>query len=141
VLCHVDHIGIAVRSLENALKIYRDLLGLKELSTEVVPDGTVRVTFLEIGTTKLELIEPINNPGVERFLEKRGEGLHHICFLSNNIAEDLKSFKEKGATLIDPEPRRGAHGMMVAFLHPRSMGGVLVELAQPESEYRALTIR
>lgn len=140
-LRHVDHIGIVVKSIEKSLTIYRDLLGLKELSTEIVPDGTVKVTFLEIGTTKLELIEPINNPSIVRFLEKRGEGLHHICFLSSDIAEELRTLREKGVTLIDTEPRKGAHGMMVAFVHPRSLGGVLVELAQPESEYRALTIR
>lgn len=135
-LTHIDHIGIAVRSISEALKIFRDLLGFEELSSEVVPDGTVKVAFLKVGGTKLELIEPIANPGVSRFLEKRGEGLHHICFYSTDIASDLEQFRKAGVVLIDQEPRKGAHGMMVAFLHPRSLNGVLVELAQREEEYR-----
>lgn len=137
-LTQIDHIGIAVFNIARSLALFRDLFGFKELSNEIAPDGTVRVAFLEVGTTKLELIEPLDNPGVSRFLEKRGEGLHHICFRSTDLHGDLEQLRQKGATIIDAHPRRGAHGMMVAFVHPHSVSGVLIELAQPEAEYTRL---
>ncbi len=127
----VDHLGIVVRSLEQSIPYYRDLLGLPFLGTEIVPDGTVRVAFFQAGESKIELIEPIANPGVEKFLEKRGEGIHHVCLQTDDIVAELARLAAAGADLIDKAPRAGAHHMQVAFVHPKSMGGVLVELAQP----------
>lgn len=133
----VDHLGIVVRSLEQSIPYYRDLLGLPFLGTEVVPDGTVRVAFFQAGESKLELIEPIANPGVEKFLEKRGEGIHHVCLQTDDIVAELARMEAEGAQLIDKAPRAGAHHMQVAFVHPKSVGGVLVELAQPSDEAHA----
>lgn len=133
----VDHIGIVVRSLEESIPYWRDLLGLPYLGSEVVPDGTVRVAFFQSGESKIELIEPIDNPGVEKFIERRGEGIHHICLQTDDIVAELGRMQAEGATLIDEQPRPGAHGMQVAFVHPKSLGGVLVELAQPGDDTHA----
>lgn len=126
----VDHIGIVVSSIAEVLPVYRDLFELEYLGEEVVPDGTVKAAFFKAGETKLELIESINNPGVEKFLQNRGGGLHHICFLTDDIRADLKNLAAKGAKLIDQEPRPGALGKQVAFLHPKAAAGVLIELAE-----------
>ncbi len=129
----IDHIGIVVRSIQDALPGYRDLFELEYMGEEVVPDGTVKAAFLRPvdGTTKIELIEAIDNPGVEKFLETRGPGVHHICYKTKDIVAELARLEAGGVRLIDKQPRPGALGKMVAFLHPKSTGGVLVELAQP----------
>lgn len=126
----IDHLGIAVRDLDESIPKYRDLLGMEYLGREVVPDGTVEVAFFRIGASKVELVQPLDNPGVSRFLEKRGEGLHHVCYATHNIREDLTRMKAEGARLIDQEPREGAHGKKIAFVHPASTAGVLVELSE-----------
>lgn len=128
----VDHIGIVVASIAEVLPVYKEIFELEYLGEEVVPDGTVKAAFFKAGDTKLELIESIDNPGVDKFLENRGGGLHHICFLTDDIRGELKRLESKGAKLIDREPRPGALGKQVAFLHPKSAAGVLVELAEPK---------
>lgn len=126
----IDHLGIAVKDLEKGIRLYRDVLGLEFLGREVVPDGTVEVAFFKVGESKVELVMPVDNPGVDRFLETRGDGLHHICYATSDINADLERMKAAGARLIDDEPRAGAHGKKVAFVHPKSLSGVLVELSQ-----------
>jgi len=128
----VDHIGIVVRDLDAQVALYQDRLGLPYQGTETVPDGTVKVAFFDAGESKIELITPLDNPGVEKFLEKRGEGIHHICYRTDDIEAELERLRADGARLIDERPRDGAHGMRVAFVHPKSMGGVLIELAEPK---------
>jgi methylmalonyl-CoA/ethylmalonyl-CoA epimerase len=127
----VDHIGIAVRSIEERLSLYRTL-GLKVARSEEVPSEKVRVAFLPVGDTRVELLEPTTpDSPVARFLEKRGEGLHHICFVVEDIRGAMKALAALGFELLSEEPRAGAHGSLVCFLHPRSAGGVLIELSQP----------
>lgn len=127
----IDHIGIAVISIEEALPYYRDILGLVCTGEEVVEEQKVRVAFLKIGESRLELLEPISDDSpIAGFLEKRGSGIHHIAVLTETIEEDLKRHSEKGARLIDEHPRIGAHGMRIAFVHPKSTSGVLLELCE-----------
>ena len=126
----IDHLGIAVRDLDASIVKYRDILGMEYLGREVVPDGTVEVAFFRIGESQVELVQPLHNPGVERFLDKRGEGLHHVCYAVDDIAKDLNHLKQRGARLIDQQARPGAHGKKIAFVHPEATAGVLVELSQ-----------
>ena len=130
----IDHLGIVVHDLNEAIPKYRDLLGMKYLGRETAPDGTVEVAFFAVGESKVELVQPLDNPSVARFLEKRGEGLHHVCYGSDDIEADLARLAEGGARLIDKEPRPGAHGKRIAFVHPASTSGVLVELSQDAEE-------
>jgi len=131
VIGKLDHIGIAVRDLEQALAAYRDGLGLACDHEEVVDDQQVRTAFLPVGETHLELLETLSPDGpIGRFLEKRGEGIHHLCFEVDDIRRALQQCREAGLRLIDEEPRRGAHDKWVAFVHPRSTHGVLIELSQ-----------
>jgi len=131
---HLDHIGIAVRDLAAALRTY-EALGLRAAGEEVVEDQQVRAAFLPVGDTRLELLESTSPDGpIGRFVERRGEGIHHLCFRVEDIRKALAACEEAGMTLIDREPRRGAHGKWVAFVHPRSTHGVLIELSQdPET--------
>ncbi len=127
----VDHIGIAVKNLEEALKFYEDVLGIECLSTEVVEEQKVKVAFLPIGDTEVELLESTEEGGpIDKFIEKRGEGIQHIAYKVDNIEEALEEMKEKGIRLIDEKPRYGAGGAKIAFLHPKSTHGVLIELCQ-----------
>ncbi len=126
----IDHLGVVVRDLDTSIKLYRDVLGLKYTGREVVPDGSVEVAFFSLGESQIELIQALNNPGVERFIEKHGEGLHHICVETNDIVAELERMKGEGAKLIDQSPRAGAHGKQIAFVHPKSVSGVLIELSQ-----------
>ena len=129
----IDHIGIATRELDDALSVWRDALGLEVDSTEAVVEQGVRVAMLPIGETHIELLEPLSqNSPVGKFLEKRGPGIHHVAIRVDDIKESLASLKEKGARLIDETPRRGAGGCLVAFVHPASANGVLLELVQHE---------
>ncbi len=126
----VDHIGIAVRRLEDALDRYR-ALGLEPESIEEIPTEGVRAAFFPAGETRLELLESLNPEGViARFVAKRGEGLHHVAFSTQDIGAEMARLREAGFHLVDREPRRGAHGRLVAFIHPRSAHGVLLELVQ-----------
>jgi len=130
----IHHIGIVVRNLEEAYAFYRDLLGLHVHKEAVIEDQGVKAALLTIGNSEIELLEPINpNGGVAKFLERRGEGLHHICFETDDVNAELATAKAKGIELIDQQPRRGLAGM-ICFLHPRANHGVLIEYAQPFQE-------
>lgn len=128
----VNHIGIAVKDIEQSLKIYRDLLGLELEGTHTVEEQKVITAFFPVGETHIELVQPTEgNVGVANFIEKRGEGVHHICFEVDDIEAALKQLKERGAKLIDETPRALDDGKKkMAFLHPKSTGGVLIELYQ-----------
>jgi methylmalonyl-CoA epimerase len=126
----IDHIAIAVHSIEEALQAYEGALGLELADVGEVPEQGVRVAFLPTGESELELVEPLTSEsGVAKFLEKRGEGIHHICFEVDDIEAALQDLADKGVPLIDEQPRQGAHGR-VAFLHPKSTHGVLIELIE-----------
>ncbi|MEK4486292.1 methylmalonyl-CoA epimerase [Psychrobacillus sp. FSL H8-0484] len=125
----VDHIGIAVKSIEDSLPYYTETLGLKLIHIEEVPSEKVRVAFIDSGNVKLELLQPIDqSSAVYSFIEKRGEGIHHVAFGVTNIQERLNELKEKGVRLIQETPKIGAGGAQVAFIHPKASGGVLYEL-------------
>jgi len=126
----VHHVALVVRSIESALGLWRDMLGLELESIMNIPQDRVRIAFLAVGESKIELVEPTDDTtGVYRFLESRGEGFHHVCFEVGNLAETLMRLEIDGVELIDTAPRKGAEGP-VAFLHPRSCHGVLVELIE-----------
>lgn len=127
----VDHIGIAVKSLEKALPFYTDVLNLPLLKMEIVENQKVKVAFLQAGETKLELLEPTSEEStIAKFIEKRGEGIHHVALGVESIEERILEMKEKGIRMIDEEPRPGAGGAHIAFMHPRSSSGVLYELCE-----------
>lgn len=127
----IDHIGIAVRDLNEAIKFYQEVLGLKVTEIEEVPDQKVRVAFLPTGDSEVELLESTSPDGpIARFIEKNGEGVQHIAFRVDNLEEKLAELKSKGVRLIDEKPRRGAGGAMIAFLHPKSTFGTLVEICE-----------
>jgi methylmalonyl-CoA/ethylmalonyl-CoA epimerase len=127
----IEHIGIAVESLEKMVPYYRDTLGLEYGGEEIVEEQKVRVAFLGIGESSIELLEPTSEESpIAKFLAKRGPGIHHVAVRVDNIEQALKQHEDKGALLIDSVPRVGAHGMRIAFVHPKSTGGVLVELCQ-----------
>lgn len=127
----LDHIGIATHQLDEALAVWRDALGLQVDSTEEVAEQGVRVAMLPIGDTHIELLEPLaQDSPVGKFLEKRGPGIHHLAISVKDIRASLAALKEKGTRLIDETPRRGAGGCLVAFIHPASANGVLLELVQ-----------
>ncbi|HAG09495.1 MAG TPA: methylmalonyl-CoA epimerase [Desulfotomaculum sp.] len=127
----IDHVGIAVKDLAAAIKFYEGLLGLKVTDTEVVEGQKVKVAFLPTGDSEVELLESTTSDGpVAKYIEKNGEGIQHIAFRVDNLAEKLAELKEKGVRLIDEKPRRGAGGAMIAFLHPKSTSGTLVELCE-----------
>jgi methylmalonyl-CoA/ethylmalonyl-CoA epimerase len=127
----VDHIGIAVKSIEETKKLYSDLLGLEHAGNETVAEQKVTTAFFPVGDTEVELLESTAPDGpIAKYLENRGEGVQHIAFRVENIEEALAELKAKGIRLIDEKPRRGAGGAKIAFLHPKSTYGVLVELCQ-----------
>ncbi len=127
----IDHIGIAVKSIDESLPYYRDVLGMEFLGTEEVPEQKVIVAFLKIGESKIELLEPTaDDSPVAKFIEKRGGGIHHIAVKVDSIEDALKKHHDNGARLIDTEPRIGAHDMRIAFIHPKATSGVLLELCQ-----------
>lgn len=127
----IEHIGIAVKSIEESLKYYEGILGLKCYAVEEVTEQKVKTAFLKIGETKLELLEATSDDSpIAKFIEKRGEGVQHIAFAVNGIENALSELKEKGIRLIDEIPRKGAEGLDIAFLHPKSTGGVLTELCE-----------
>jgi len=133
ILENLYHVAIAVRDLEQVEKIYETALGLKVEHREVVEDQGVRTSMLvpEKGGTAIELLEPLDdNSPISKFLEKRGEGIHHICYLVDDIEAVLNRLKDQGVRLIDESPRPGAYNSRVAFIHPKAMNGVLIELAE-----------
>ncbi|MDY1590892.1 MAG: methylmalonyl-CoA epimerase [Methanofastidiosum sp.] len=125
----IDHIGIAVNNLEESLSFYEDALGLKVDNIEEVTEQKVKVGFLDIGGVHFELLESTSLDGpVAKFIEKRGEGIHHIAILVDNIEKSIDFMKDKGVKLIDKTPRKGAGGSKMAFIHPKSTHGILLEL-------------
>jgi methylmalonyl-CoA epimerase len=127
----INHLGIAVKSLEESLKFYRETLGLELSCTEIVEDQGVEVAMLPLGESRIELLQAISpSSPIARFIEKRGPGIHHICIEVDDIVKKLSEMKSAGAQLIDEEPRRGAGGHLIAFVHPKSTAGVLIELVQ-----------
>ncbi|MDF1558808.1 MAG: methylmalonyl-CoA epimerase [Bacteroidales bacterium] len=132
---HIEHIGIAVKSIADAIPFYERVLGLKCYNIEEVADQKVRTAFFMIGQTKIELLESTDPEGpIGKFIEKRGEGIHHIAYAVESIEERLREAEEAGIRLIDAEPRRGAEGMSIAFLHPKSTFGVLTELCEDKDK-------
>jgi len=128
---HIEHIGIAVKSIEAALPYYENVLGLKCYAIEEVKEQKVKTAFLKVGETKLELLEATDPESpVAKFIEKRGEGVHHIAFAVEGLEEALRLTAEKGVQLIDQNPRKGAEGLNIAFLHPKATGGVLTEFCE-----------
>jgi methylmalonyl-CoA epimerase len=127
----IDHIGIAVKSLTDALKVYEGAIGLNVSGFDQVDEQGVRVAMLTIGESRIELLEPTGtNSPIEKFMAKRGEGIHHIAVRVDNIEKALERLKASGMRLIDQVPRRGAHNTRIAFVHPSSTHGVLLELVE-----------
>jgi methylmalonyl-CoA/ethylmalonyl-CoA epimerase len=127
----IDHVGIAVRNLAAAIDFYEKILGLRATGTEVVEEQKVKVVFLPTGDSEVELLESTSPDGpIAKFIEKNGEGIQHIAFRVDNIEEKLAEIKSKGVRLIDEKPRYGAGGAKIAFLHPKSTYGILIELCE-----------
>jgi methylmalonyl-CoA/ethylmalonyl-CoA epimerase len=134
-ITYIEHIGIAVKNLDESIKYYEDIFGLKCYKIEEVKDQKVKTAFLKIGETKIELLESTDPQGpIGSFIEKRGEGIHHIAFAVNDLQKNLNNLKEKNVRLIDESPRKGAEGLDIAFLHPKSTYGVLTELCDKREE-------
>ena len=132
----IHHVGIAVHDLDEALKFYRDTLGLHVHAEETIEDQGVRAALLTIGESEVELLEPTSpEANMAKFLERKGEGLHHICFQTEDVDGDLETLKDKEVVLVDQKSRVGLAGM-ICFLHPKASRGVLVELATPMEMYR-----
>jgi methylmalonyl-CoA/ethylmalonyl-CoA epimerase len=130
-ISHIEHIGIAVKSIENSLPYYEKVLGLKCYNIEEVADQKVKTAFFKVGQTKIELLEPTSEEStIAKFIEKKGEGVHHVAFAVPNVADALAEAESKGVQLIDKAPRGGAEGLKIAFLHPKSTCSVLTELCQ-----------
>jgi len=130
-LSHIEHIGIAVNDLNEAIPYYENILGLKCYSIEEVKDQKVKTAFFKIGQTKLELLESTSPEGpISKFIEKRGQGIHHIAFAVDGIENALGEAESKGIKLIDQQARKGAEGLDIAFLHPKSTFGVLTEFCE-----------
>jgi methylmalonyl-CoA/ethylmalonyl-CoA epimerase len=128
---HIEHIGFAVRNLEEAIVFYEKMYGLKCYAIEDVPEQQVRTAFLLVGQTKIELLESTSPDGpIGKFIAKRGEGFHHIAFHVDGLEETLRIVEGEGVRLIDAHPRKGAEGLQIAFLHPQSTYGVLTELCE-----------
>lgn len=130
-ITHIEHIGIAVKNIEEAKKYYEDILGLKCYAVEEVPDQKVKTAFFMVGQTKIELLESTSSDGpIGKFIEKKGEGIHHLAFAVKGLQESLDEVKAKNIVLIDEKGRKGAEGLNIAFLHPKSTFGVLTELCE-----------
>ncbi len=131
----VSHIGIAVENIEQSLAFYQHTLGLEVEAVEEVTSEQVRVAFLPIGETRIELLEPLSDESpIRKFISKKGEGIHHIALEVNDISKRLQQYQEEGIPLINTEPKQGAHDSQIAFLHPKASGGVLFELTNPKGE-------
>src|ERR1035437_1403748 len=132
---HIEHIGIAVRNLEESIKFYEDTFGLKCYAIEEVKDQKVRTAFFKVGQTKIELLESTEPNGpIGKFIAQRGGGVHHLAFAVKNIEAALTETEKKGIQLIDRKPRKGAEGLEIAFLHPKSTFGVLTELCEKKEK-------
>jgi len=132
-ISHIEHLGIAVENLENSIKYYEEVLGLKCYSIEEVVDQKVKTAFFLVGNTKIELLESTSPDGpIGKFIEKKGQGIHHIAFAVPNATEALKIAEKRGVRLVDKVSRKGAEGLNIGFLHPKSTLGVLTELCSKE---------
>lgn len=132
---HIEHIGIAVKSLDTAIPFYEKLLGQKCYSIEEVAEQKVKTAFFQLGQTKIELLESTDPEGpIGKFIEKKGEGIHHIAYAVKDLEERLKEAEQNGIQLIDKTPRMGAEGLHIAFLHPKSTHGVLTEFCEDKSK-------
>ncbi|UMB53385.1 methylmalonyl-CoA epimerase [Lutibacter sp. A80] len=132
-ISHIEHLGIAVNNLEESIEYYEKVLGLKCYSIEEVVDQKVKTAFFLVGDTKIELLESTSPDGpIGKFIEKRGQGIHHIAFAVPNATEALKTAEERGVRLIDKVSRKGAESLNIGFLHPKSTQGVLTELCSKE---------
>ncbi|MBI3259393.1 MAG: methylmalonyl-CoA epimerase [Ignavibacteriae bacterium] len=129
----LNHIGIAVRDIEVSKTLYKKIFGIETFHTETVEEQMVQIASFNIGGILIELTAPTSpDSPISKFLDKRGEGIHHIAFKSDNVQKELSRLSEEGIQLINSEPKDGAHEMLIAFLHPKSTGGVLMELCQPK---------
>lgn len=125
----ISHIAIAVKSIKEVRSFYEEILGLRIQKIEEIPERKVRVAFLPVGETKIELVEPISEDSpIKKFLEEKGSGIHHICFEVKEIEKEMARLKEKGIRLTTDRPEKGAEGNLVCFIHPKSTYGVLIEL-------------
>jgi methylmalonyl-CoA/ethylmalonyl-CoA epimerase len=132
---HIEHIGIAVNSLDAAIPFYENMLGTKCYAVEEVKDQKVKTAFFKVGQTKIELLESTDPEGpIGKYIEKRGEGIHHLAFAVEDIETHLKEAEESGIRLIDQTPRKGAEGLNIAFLHPKSTFGVLTEFCEDKNK-------
>ncbi|HLP17215.1 MAG TPA: methylmalonyl-CoA epimerase [Bacteroidota bacterium] len=128
---HIEHIGIAVKDIDEAIKLYENVYGLKCYAVEEVADQKVKTAFFMVGQTKIELLQSTDPEGpIGKFIEKKGEGIHHLAFAVSGLAGALDETAAKGVQLIDKAPRKGAEGLNIAFLHPKSTYGVLTELCE-----------
>lgn len=131
----IDHIAIAVEDIEKAAAFFTDALGLSVSGREDVPEQKTRVAFIDIGQVRIELIQPMSaDSPVQKFLDKKGQGIHHLAIGTDDIETELEGLKDKGIRLIDNKPRKGAHEAKIAFLHPKSSQGVLLELCERSSQ-------
>ena len=131
-ITQIDHIAIAVKDIQEASTFFTDVLGLDVSPPEDVVEQKTRVAFIEVGEVRVELVQPMSEDSpVQKFLDKKGQGIHHLALRTDNVERDLESMTEKGIRLIDKEPKRGAHDSRIAFVHPKSSQGVLLELCQP----------
>ena len=132
---HIEHIGIAVKNLDESIKYYEEVLGLECYNVEEVADQKVKTAFFQVGDTKIELLESTDPEGpIGKYIEKKGEGIHHMAFAVKNIEDQLKHAEDKGIRLIDKAPRKGAEGLEIAFMHPKSTFGVLTELCEDKNK-------
>jgi len=127
-ISHIEHIGIAVENLDEAVSFYEKVYGLKCYAMEEVPDQRVKTAFFKVGQTKIELLESTDREGpIGKFIANKGQGIHHLAFCVDDVGKALESMEDKGVRLIDKEPRKGAEGLSIGFLHPKSTFGVLTE--------------
>lgn len=132
-ISHIEHIGIAVNSLDEAIPYYEEMLGLKCYAVEEVADQKVKTAFFQVGDTKIELLESTSPDGpIGKFLEKKGQGVHHLAFAVDSVNDSLNELGEKGVQLIDKTARKGAEGLNIGFLHPKATMGVLTEICGKE---------
>ncbi|MEA3477047.1 MAG: methylmalonyl-CoA epimerase [Bacteroidota bacterium] len=134
-LSHIEHIGIAVKSLDEAIPFYEKVFGLQCYAIEEVKEQKVKTAFFKLGQTKIELLESTDPEGpIGKFIEKKGQGIHHIAFAVQDIEKQLKEVAKNGVQLIDQQPRKGAEGLDIAFLHPKSTFGVLTEFCEDKNK-------
>ncbi|SFW64911.1 methylmalonyl-CoA epimerase [Sinomicrobium oceani] len=138
----IEHIGIAVRNMDTANTLYTKLLGVEPYKTETVESEKVKTSFFRVGESKIELLEATDpDSAIHKFIEKRGEGIHHIAFDVDDIKMEIERLQAEGFTILNPEPKQGADGKLVAFLHPKGTHGVLVELCQDTGDGRSAADR